>query len=162
MKRYYYSQFIATFVGCNEPSILGLLSAACTFALETTQRDAWLEQIRILKQVLAPYRDRGSVYFEYSIPRLGRRIDVVVLIGAVVFVLEFKVGEAEFAAHAVDQVCDYALDLKNFHEASHDCVVVPILITTNAPDLVKVRNCKLKNEKCRLQNGRRTTAWLGV
>ena len=72
------------------------------------------------------------MYFEYSIPRLGRRIDVVALLGSVVFVLEFKVGETEFTASARDQVWDYSLDLKNFHEPSHHCTVAPIVVATNA------------------------------
>lgn len=78
----------------------------------------------------------GSVFFEYSIPRMGRRIDTVLLIGPAVFVLEFKVGEKTFEHAAVEQVWDYALDLKNFHEASHRAAIVPILIptaATNAP-----------------------------
>src|SRR5262249_39033569 len=69
----------------------------------------------------------------YAIPRLGRRIDVVLIINHVVFVLEFKVGECAFPTHAVDQVWDYALDLKNFHETSHRPPIAPILIATAAP-----------------------------
>lgn len=34
--------------------------------------------------------------------------------------------------HAIDQVLDYALDLKNFHESSHDHYIAPILVATNA------------------------------
>lgn len=103
--------------------------------METTQRDAWLGQIRILKASLEEYE--GTIYFEYSIPRMGERIDVVLLIGPAIFVLEFKVGETEFTTHALDQVCDYALDLKNFHETSHERYVAPILIATGA------RRCEL-------------------
>lgn len=100
------------------------------FPSELAQRDAWLEEIRILQLVLQPYE--GAIYLEYSIPRMGRRIDVVLLIGPVIFVLEFKVGEKDFPAHAIDQVWDYALDLKNFHETSHDRYIAPILIATQA------------------------------
>lgn len=85
-----------------------------------------------MKQAITRYRDRGSVYFEYSIPRLGKRIDVLVLIDGVIFVIEFKVGEATFASHALDQVCDYALDLKNFHETSHAAPIAPIVVPTRA------------------------------
>ena len=63
---------------------------------------------------------------------MGRRIDAVLLVGPVVFVIEFKVGESVFERAAVDQVWDYALDLKNFHEASHSVSIVPILIATEA------------------------------
>ena len=95
-----------------------------------TQRYAWVEQIKILKSALSSFE--GNIYFEYSIPRLGQRIDVALLISSVIFVLEFKVGENIYTTHAIDQVCDYALDLKNFHETSHDLYIVPILIATNA------------------------------
>jgi hypothetical protein len=102
------------------------------FAVETQQRDAWIEQIRILKIVLQPYAHRGRVFFEFSIPRLGQRIDVVLIVDHVIFVMEFKVGETEFKASAVDQVFDYALDLKHFHEQSHDAIIAPLLVATHA------------------------------
>lgn len=63
---------------------------------------------------------------------MGRRIDAVLLIGPVAFVIEFKVGESGFDRASVDQVWDYSLDLKNFHEASHSISIVPILIATKA------------------------------
>lgn len=135
MNRHYYSDTIAKFLEKGNEAILGALESNNNFALETSQRDAWLEEIRILKASLLPYLEHGKVYFEYSIPRLGKRIDVVLLIGPVIFVLEFKVGEREFAAHALDQVCDYALDLKNFHESSHDRPIAPVLISTEADDV---------------------------
>ncbi len=69
---------------------------------------------------------------EFAIPRMGRRIDVVLLIGPVAFAIEFKVGESVFERSAIEQVWDYALDLKNFHEASHEVSIVPILIATGA------------------------------
>lgn len=86
--------------------------------LGSSQRDAWIVQLKVLKESLAG-RTNGSIYLEYVIPRLGRRIDAVVLLHAVVFVIEFKVGEAAFPRHALDQVIDYPLDLKHFHQASH-------------------------------------------
>jgi hypothetical protein len=70
------------------------------------------------------------IYFEFNIPRMGRRIDVVLTIGPLVFAIEFKVGETVFDRAAIDQVWEYALDLKNFHEASHAVSIVPILVAT--------------------------------
>jgi hypothetical protein len=61
---------------------------------------------------------------------MGRRIDVVAVIGAVIFVMEFKVGETEFSVYAIDQVFDYALDLKNFHDSSHAQFIAPVLVAT--------------------------------
>ena len=75
----------------------------------------------------------GSLFLEFSIPRMGRRIDAVLLLGSVVFVLEFKVGATVPTAEALEQVWDYGLDLKNFHEASHGLPIAPILIPTEAP-----------------------------
>lgn len=132
MTRAHYADSIAAFLTRRADALLGILAQQTSFALETSQRDAWLEQIRMLQTVLPPYRDRGHVYFEYSVPRLGKRIDVVALIDHVIFVLEFKVGERHFTAHARDQVWDYALDLKNFHEPSHACTIAPVLIATGA------------------------------
>lgn len=133
MPREYYSDSIAAFLSTSPDEILGLLARSNEFALEQTQRDAWLEEINILRSVLPSFR--GSIYFEYSIPRMGQRIDVVMLIGPVIFVLEFKIGEAGFSSHAVDQVWDYALDLQNFHESSHEQFIAPILIATEADDV---------------------------
>src|SRR5262245_31191238 len=122
MNRAYYSDTIAQFLARESDEILGQLvrgARADGWSAETSQTDAWLEQIALLKAILAPYQNEGAAYFEYGIPRLGSRIDVVALIRSVIFVIEFKVGEEEFNASAFDQVSDYALDLKNFHETSH-------------------------------------------
>ncbi len=102
------------------------------FDLTGTQRDAWLEQATILARALA--RHAGSIYLEFTIPRMGRRIDAVVILGPVIFVLEFKVGETAFYAHDLDQVVDYALDLRNFHEGSHTACIAPVLVCTKARD----------------------------
>ena len=130
MKREYYSDSIDNFLQLTPEKILGILAKNNTFPLEQSQRDAWLAEINILHSVLSPYK--GTVYFEYSIPRMGQRIDVVLLIGPVIFVLEFKIGESNFHLYAKDQVWDYALDLKNFHESSHHHYIAPILIATEA------------------------------
>lgn len=130
MRRAYYSSSIRKFCAARHETILGELAQFSEFSIEPPQRDAWLQQIELLQPVLADYE--GAVYFEYSIPRMGKRIDVLLVIRHVIFLLEFKVGESEFHAHAIDQVFDYALDLKNFHETSHDKPIVPVLIATEA------------------------------
>jgi predicted metalloenzyme YecM len=130
MKREYYSDSIENFIETDPKAILGTLASKNEFSLEQTQRYAWEEEITILHKVLLPYK--GHIYFEYSIPRMGQRIDVVIIISHVIFVLEFKIGEKEFQSHAIEQVWDYALDLKNFHESSHDHFIAPVLVATNA------------------------------
>ncbi len=108
MKRDFYSASIAEFRNTAREQILGQLAANNPFSLEQTQRNAWLEEIDILHDLLS--NREGFIYFEYSIPRMGKRIDVVLIIGPAIFVLEFKVGETEFTMAGLDQVCDYALD----------------------------------------------------
>jgi hypothetical protein len=135
MDRAYYSDSIDAFLRKKPEEILGLLVKRASgdgASIETTQTDSWLQQIVVLKAALVPSRYRGALYFEYSIPRLGKRIDVLAVIGPVIFILEFKVGEDDFTAPALDQVCDYALDLKNFHETSHSAPIAPIVIATRA------------------------------
>lgn len=132
MSRAYYSAAIELFLAEDEDKILGALTRASEFPVEAAQLHAWQDQIRILRDALPPYSGAGSVYFEYAVPRLGRRIDVVAIIRTMIFILEFKVGEKHYAEHARDQVWDYALDLKNFHETSHDKLIVPVLIATRA------------------------------
>ena len=145
MKREYYSDSIAEFRNTSPDRILGVLASNNAFSLEQTQRYAWLAEITILQKTLAKFQ--GTIYFEYSIPRMGRRIDVVLLIGAVIFVLEFKIGEKEFPSYAIDQVWDYALDLKNFHEASHDQFIAPILIATQADSQATIVATTLHDDK---------------
>jgi hypothetical protein len=132
MNRAFYSNSISNFLDSSSEEILGILALNNQFALEQTQRDAWLKEIEILKEILPSYKNNGSIYLEFSIPRMGQRIDAVVLIGSVIFILEFKVGEKEYTSYAIDQVMDYALDLKNFHETSHEQFIAPILIATNS------------------------------
>jgi hypothetical protein len=98
--------------------------------VDELQRDAWIGQLVCLKQQLGGVP--GSIFLEFNIPRMGSRVDAVLVVGAAVFVIEFKVGQTEFSRAAIDQVWDYALDLKNFHEASHAIAVVPILIASAA------------------------------
>src|SRR5882762_7172189 len=146
MKRDYYSDSIAKFRDTSPNEILGVLvQSSGGFAVEPTQRDAWLEEIRILKEILANIQ--GSIYFEYAIPRMGKRIDVVLLIGSVIFVLEFKVGETEFTSYASNQAWDYALDLKNFHETSRETFIAPIVIATNAGPATPIVSTTAHNDK---------------
>jgi len=130
MKRCYYSDSIQRFLNTDENSILGDLVINNEFPTEPAQRDAWLSQIEFLKTSL--FDRSGHIYFEYAIPRMGKRIDTVIVDHNVIFVIEFKVGQKEFLGADVDQVWDYALDLKNFHETSHSHVIAPILIATSA------------------------------
>ena len=132
MKRQFYSDKISRFLKTSETELIGHLSNNSEFADEPTQKEAWRQEIKILKETLIDFE--GFIFFEYSIPRMGGRIDVVLIIKHVIFVLEFKVGEKQFLQSSIDQVWDYALDLKNFHETSHEHLIAPILIATEAKE----------------------------
>ncbi len=131
--RYFYYSKIKDFLDENVDSIFGKLSKNDEFDTLSTQKFAWTIEINLLKSVLKEYENEdGWIVFEYTIPRIGKRIDVVVLIRERVFVLEFKAGEEKYNRQDVDQVLDYALDLKNFHQGSIDRIIVPVLVATDS------------------------------
>ncbi len=133
MSRYFYSNNVASFLVDDETRILGELTKNYPLQnLAILQTNAWREQIRILKHNLTKFRN-GHLFFEFSIPRMGKRADCVLIIEGLIFVIEFKVGDDHYASYAIEQVVDYALDLKNFHEGSHDQKLIPFLVATNAP-----------------------------
>ena len=133
MQKFYYADSFAHFLSLDAESILGNLSGQNEFDLSLEQRDAWSQEIIVMKHVVAGIGHQGHIVFEYTIPRLGKRVDVVLLLKGIVFTIEFKVGSKEFLVNDKEQVWDYALDLKNFHEESRDRVIVPILVATEAP-----------------------------
>lgn len=137
VKRYFHGDTIEGFLAMPEAQIVGNLTTAHTSlhsSLQGLQADAWHEEIVLLKSILSPYIGRGHIFFEYTIPRMGRRIDVVLLIDGVVLLLEFKAYNEQYSRADIAQVWDYALDLKNFHEESHSRPIVPILVATEAID----------------------------
>ncbi|BEV09915.1 DUF2075 domain-containing protein [Asticcacaulis sp. DW145] len=129
--RAYYTADREKFFSDSDDQILGELARANTSALDLEQKGAWLQQIPILRNALMAI-DAFTLYFEFTIPRMGKRADAVVVIGDCIFITEFKVGSEGFDRHAIEQVEDYALDLKNFHAGSHHLSIVPILVATRA------------------------------
>lgn len=127
----YYNSPVSHFLTDDAERVLGILTREHHHALEEQQRWAWLQQISILKEALSS-RASGRIFLEFYIPRMGKRVDAVLVSDNVVFVIEFKVGAIEHASSAFDQVEDYALDLKNFHEGSHHVPIVPVLVSTGA------------------------------
>lgn len=126
-----YNSDLSSFLNANPKAILGELCDRFHGNVLTTTIDAWSNEIAILQKSLISFSDSCSqIIFEYDIPRLGKRIDVVLLLRGIVFCLEFKVGESQILEKDIDQVLDYALDLKNFHKFSENRVIVPILIAT--------------------------------
>ena len=122
---------INSFLRAEEESVLGKLCENYHGAALSTQIDAWGAEIELLQRILAPWSGTGGrIIFEYDIPRLGKRVDVILLLKGIVFCIEFKVGEAKILESDVDQVLDYALDLNNFHKYSQGRLIIPILVAT--------------------------------
>ena len=137
MFRSYYSDNIKNFLRASKNEILANLTKQHTFSLEEQQRNAWIQEIDILKEQLNNTKS-GRIFFEYSIPRMGKRTDVILILNGLVFVLEFKINENQYNNTDVDQCFDYVLDLKYFHEESHNAKLIPILIASNAVDAKNV------------------------
>lgn len=131
MARCLYNSTIREFLQLSPESLLGHFVNNYHGIALTTTNEAWNNEIHIMQEILQPWMDEdGQVIFEYDIPRLGKRIDVVLLLRGLIFCFEFKVGEREMLQSNIEQVLDYALDLKNFHLLSQDRIIVPILVPT--------------------------------
>jgi hypothetical protein len=126
----YYSASVGEFVATVRERIIGDLVYGSGFADVPEQKDAWREQIALLQGALAD--TDGRIYLEFDVPRLGSRIDAVVIAGSAVVPIEFKVGADRYTAADHAQAWDYGLDLKNFHEASHAADIWPLLVATHA------------------------------
>ena len=130
MSNAYYSASIDSFLIAQPDAILGSLARSSGGDIDQAQVEAWRKEIELLKLALESID--GTVHLEYVVPRIGSRIDAAVVTGSVVFVIEFKVGASEHYRADVNQAWDYALDLKNFHSASHALTIIPILVATEA------------------------------
>lgn len=131
VKRSYYSNDIQSFLDQDNYSIFGEITTNDQFSAEDLQKNTWNREIEILKRELSQFLD-GYIIFEYTIPRIGNRIDNIVIYKGIIFLLEFKVGEKKYPSYAIEQVTDYAFDLSCFHKESHNRLLVPILISTKA------------------------------
>jgi len=150
MNTSYYQSSIDSFLNENKNTIFGQLARHHQHDLEDLQKNAWLEQIEFLQQELNDVC--GHLYFEFSIPRMGKRVDNILIINNLIFVIEFKVGDRSYSNYAQNQTIDYCLDLQNFHEGSHNKTIVPILIATNAPSKPSNINGSLNLTTCILCN----------
>lgn len=133
MSHSFYNTSIAEFISKEHQAIFGDLCDANGNS-EQLQKNAWHDEIDLLKTVLLPWQDEGRILFEYAIPRLSKRIDVVILLRDIVLALEFKAGASAYLQTDAEQVMDYALDLKYFHAESALAPIVPILVATEAAD----------------------------
>lgn len=131
----YYCNSIPGFIADTSHNIVGqlvhhLVGAGFTAGFHDVS--AFENQIEELQNRLEACQMEGDIIFEYDIVRLGKRIDVILLIRHMVFSLEFKNGKDVFTAQDAQQAEDYAIDIKNFHKESENLYVCPILIATDA------------------------------
>lgn len=135
----YYCNSIPGFILDSSTNIVGQL-VRHSFDVNKEQSNAWEKQINELQRRLEECQMEGDIIFEYDIVRLGKRIDVILLIRHMVFSLEFKNGKNVFTAQDAQQAEDYAIDIKNFHKESEDLYVCPILIATDAAPYSKAQS----------------------
>lgn len=132
LTRAWYGAQVQTFLRADADSIIGTLVQRASVSTTAEEVTAWRREISILRDALRPVN--GEILLEYTIPRVGARADAVLVLECGIIVIEFKVGADNFTSAARDQVWDYALDLKNFHEASHRLPILPVIVATQAPD----------------------------
>lgn len=150
MERSYFQSTIDKFLLEKPDYIFGKLARKHQHDLEDEQKNAWLEQIKLLQSSLKEVS--GHIYFEFSIPRMGKRVDNILISKNLIFVIEFKIGDNYYAKNAQYQTIDYCLDLLNFHEGSHNKVIIPILVSTKAPSAENDIQSATTLDKCILCN----------
>jgi Uncharacterized conserved protein (DUF2075) len=128
LQRAWYSASFDVFSAQSDDEIVGQLTQQSNHAVELAQRDAWLAEIELLRGWLNGRK--GTLLLEFNIPRMGLRADAVLVIAGCIVILEFKVGDSTVGQSALNQVWQYALDTKNFHESSHALPIIPVLIPT--------------------------------
>ena len=97
------------------------------------QASAWQHELEWLAAALHAVEGASDwgLILEYELPfEGGRRPDVVVLAGDSILVLEFKERPGVSRAD-IDQVDAYARDIQDYHSASRNRRVLPILVLTS-------------------------------
>ncbi len=130
VRRSWYSSSLSDFQKVSDDHVLSELVRGSEFPIQQTQRDAWLYELPLLRNSLVGFG--GRIYLEFTIPRMGHRVDAIILINGILIVIEFKVGAKQHRTGDIDQIIDYALDLKYFHEGSHDLTLIPLVVATHA------------------------------
>lgn len=148
--RAYYQDSISNFCNKDNKEILGTLSNKSQFDIIKNQTNAWHYQVKSLQKILKDFSS-GYILFEFNIPRIGKRIDNILIYKNIIFILEFKVGQSKILNQDIDQVLDYALDLQNFHKESHDKIIAPILLATDYAKTASIHFSKVKKNTLILQ-----------
>lgn len=128
LPRAWYSASFHEFLRHSDAEVVGQLTVRSNVSVDPSQRDAWTEQVRLLRPLLQGRN--GFLLLEFNIPRMGLRADAVLLVAGCIVILEFKAGQTAATSSGLAQVWEYALDTKNFHETSHSLPIVPVLVPT--------------------------------
>ncbi len=133
---------VGEFLALSEGEILSRLSVGYANRGYTTQFSdqilTWEVELRSFRTALnscvqqMPTASGWGVLLEFSIPRKEKRIDIVVLVGDQIVILEAKSSDP--TAEARRQVEEYSLLLHYFHKGSAEKKIVPILIWPNASE----------------------------
>ena len=140
----FYAAPVSEFLAASNAEAYAPLAAPKGYTLAPEQLSAWHLQLPVLRAALADLPAGVDVaasaapapwiHLEFDIPRLGRRVDAVLVTQKCVIPIEFKVGAKKFERLDMEQAWDYGLDLKNFHAPSHAAAIFPILCATEAGD----------------------------
>jgi hypothetical protein len=134
----FYAAPVEAFLAASDEEAYAPLAAPHGYTLAPEQLSAWRLQLPVLRTALADLPARAVtspapwIHLEFDIPRLGRRVDAVLVTDTAVVPIEFKVGAKKFQQIDYEQAWDYGLDLKNFHAPSHAAPIFPILCATEA------------------------------
>jgi hypothetical protein len=135
----FYRANLADFLSEDSSRIIGILPSGNQHnELQKRQIKAWEREIVVLKSAcgelvrLSPVTVKWSLLLEYPIPRRHKRLDAVLLAAEIIFCLEFKTEDKVHSLQSQRQVEDYAFDLHDFHEASHDRLIVPVVVVPKA------------------------------
>ena len=126
----YFEANVSDFLKKSDDEVLGEMARRSPYPLTTEAIGAWAAQLPIIRDAVTGLD--GTVFLEFDIPRLGSRVDCVLVSGGAVIPIEFKVGAKHYNREDYNQAWDYGLDLKNFHRASHAASIFPILACTAA------------------------------
>ena len=136
----FYAASVEEFLAASEEEVYAPLASPHGYTLAPEQQSAWRLQLPVLRAALEelvappPAATAPWIHLEFDIPRLGRRVDAVLVTQKCVIPIEFKVGAKKFERLDYEQAWDYGLDLKNFHAPSHAAAIFPILCATEARD----------------------------
>ena len=140
----YYRATLSEFVDADPTGVGSVLTSKYAadgyFQLLSTQSVSWEISLPMLQKslrkvsCLVPDAGNWGVLLEYPLYRLRRRIDLVVIAGDLLFVVELKVGADRAELADINQVEEYALDLRDFHKASHGLKMQPVLCCTELPE----------------------------